>query len=55
MEIIKYNEISHRKKNLLSLSIFKIKGPYRPFEKYIRFLDRILNHTHNNKYDFEAH
>ena len=53
MEIIKYNEISNRQKHLLSLSIFKIKGPYRPFEKYIRFLDRLLNHVYNNKYQFD--
>jgi hypothetical protein len=53
MEIIKYNEIFKRQKHLLSLSIFKIKGPYRPFEKYIRFLDRLLNHAYNNKYNFD--
>ena len=53
MEIIKYNEIFKRQKHLLSLSIFKIKGPYRPFEKYTRFLVRILNHTYDNKYNFD--
>jgi len=53
MEIIKYNEIFKRQKHLLSLSIFKIKGPYRPFEKYIRFLDRLLNHIYNNKTNFD--
>ena len=53
MEIIKYNEIVKRKKYLISLSIFKIKGPYRPFEKYIRFLDRILNHVYNNNSGFD--
>jgi hypothetical protein len=53
MEIIKYNEIFKRQKHLLSLSIFKIKGPYRPFEKYIRFLDRLLNHVYNNKSNFD--
>jgi hypothetical protein len=54
MEIIKYNEISNRQKHLLSLSIVKIKGPYRPFDKYTRSLDRLLNHTHNNTYGFDV-
>jgi len=53
LEITKYNKILKRKKYLLSLSIFKIKGPYRAFEKYTRFLDRILNHTYNNNYSFD--
>jgi len=44
MEIIKYNEIFKRKRNLISLSIFKIKGPYRPFEKYTNFLNNILKY-----------
>ena len=54
MEIIKYNEILKRKKNLLSLSIFKIIGPYRSFEKYTRFLDRILTHTYQNEFGFDT-
>jgi hypothetical protein len=54
MEIIKYNEILTRKKHLLSLSIVKMKGPYREFDKYTRALDNILNHTHNNSYGFDV-
>ena len=54
MEIIKYNEIFNRQKNLLSLSIVKMKGPYREFEKYTRALDRLLNHTYNNKFGFDV-
>jgi len=44
MEIIKYNEVSTRKRNLISLSIFKIKGPYRTFEKYTNYLNNLLKY-----------
>jgi hypothetical protein len=54
MEIIKYNEIYNRQKNLLSLSIVKMKGPYREFDKYTRALDRLLDHTYNNTYGFDV-
>ena len=53
MEIIKYNEISNRKKNLLSFSIVKMIGPYREFDKYTRALERLLSHTHNNMNGFD--
>jgi len=54
MEIVKYNEIHNRRKNLLSLSIFKIIGPYRDFSKYTNSLERLLIHTHNNIYNFDV-
>jgi len=54
MEIIKYNEINIRKKHLLSFSIVKIIGPYREFSKYTNSLDRILNHTRDNIFDFDV-
>ena len=54
MEIIKFNEKKIIQKHLLSLSIFKIIGPYRDFSKYIFGLDRVLNHTYNNKNNFDV-
>jgi len=54
MEIIKFNEIFNRKKNLLSLSIVKIIGPYKDFFKYTNGLNRILEHTNNNTYNFDV-
>jgi hypothetical protein len=54
MEIIKYNEIKNRQKHLLSLSIVKMIGPYREFDKYTRALDGLLNHTLNNTYGFDV-
>ena len=53
MEIIKYNEIINRQKNLLSLSIVKIKGPYREFSKYTNSLNRLLESKYNNTYGFD--
>jgi len=54
MEIIKFNEIKIRQKHLLSLSIVKMIGPYREFDKYTRALDRLLTHTYNNKFGFDV-
>jgi len=54
MEIIKFNEIKIRQKHLLSLSIVKMIGPYREFDKYTRALEKLLNHTHNNTFEFDV-
>jgi hypothetical protein len=49
MEIIKYNELSNRKRNLVSLSIFKMKDGYRNFNIYLNYLQKILNYFRENK------
>ena len=43
IHIEKYNQIEIRNKNLISLSIFKMKGPYRSFDKYINYLKNLIN------------
>ena len=56
MEIIKYNEVSKRRRNLISLSIFKIKGPYRTFEKYTNYLNNLLKYLSPiiDQHDFDV-
>jgi hypothetical protein len=49
IEIEKYNKIDNknRKMNLLSVSIFKMIGPYRPFDKYINFIKNLINNFYD--------
>jgi len=49
MEITKYNEISSRKRNLVSLSIFKMIDGYRNFNIYLNYIQKILNYFKQNK------
>jgi hypothetical protein len=49
MEIIKYNTIQNRKRNLVSLSIFKMIDGYRNFNIYLNYLEKILNYFKQNK------
>lgn len=53
MEITKYNEIKIRKKNLISLVIFRMLDEYREFEKYLYHFNLLIRHLVNNKYDFD--
>jgi len=53
MEITKYNEIKSRKKNLISLVIFRMLDEYREFEKYLYYFNLLIRHLVNNTYDFD--
>jgi len=53
MEIIKYNEIHNRKKNLISLVIFRVLDEYREFEKYLYHFNLLIRYLIENKYDFD--
>jgi len=53
MEITKYNEIKSRKKNLISLVIFRMLDEYREFEKYLYHFNLLIRHLVNNTYDFD--
>jgi len=49
MEIIKYNEISNRKKHLISFSIYKTFDTYRSFEIYLNNLQYLLPFLKKNQ------
>jgi hypothetical protein len=53
MEIIKFNEIKNRKKNIISLVIFRMLDEYRDFEKYLYHFDLLIKNLINNTYDFD--
>jgi len=53
MEIIRYNEIKNRKKNLISLVIFRMLDEYREFEKYLYHFNLLIRYLINNKFDFD--
>lgn len=53
MEIIKYNEIESRKKNLISLVIFRMLDEYREFEKYLYHFNLLIKYLVNNIYNFD--
>jgi hypothetical protein len=47
IEIEKYNHIKNRRKNLMSFVIFKMRGPYRSFDKYINYLKNLINNFYD--------
>ena len=54
MEITKVNEITNRKNNLISMSIFKMEESYRDFDKYKRHLLNLLNFLYPIKSNFDV-
>jgi hypothetical protein len=59
IEIEIYNPIKNRNKNLLSVSIFKMKGPYRSFDKYLNYLKKLIDTYHvqikNSNFDMRIY
>jgi len=54
MEIIRINEITNRKNNLISMSIFKMEESYRDFNKYKINLLNLLNFLYTIKSNFDV-
>ena len=54
MEIIKINEITNRKNNVISMSIFKMEESYRDFNKYKINLLNLLNFLYPIKSNFDV-
>jgi len=54
MEITKVNEITNRKNNLISMSIFKMEESYRDFDKYKINLLNLLNFLYTIKSNFDV-